>query len=962
MEEMERAYDPQALEKGIYARWEAAGYFEPRGDGAPYSIVLPPPNVTGTLHMGHAFQATLMDALVRHHRMRGECVLWQPGTDHAGIATQMVVERRLAAEGTARSEMKREAFVERVWQWRRESGGHIQRQFRRLGASLAWERELFTLDPGPAAAVAETFVRLYDAGLIYRGQRLVNWDPVLQTALSDLEVANEEENGFLWYIRYPFVEGDGGLTVATTRPETMLGDAAVAVNPDDERFGQFVGRRLRLPITGREIPVIADAHVDPEFGTGCVKVTPAHDFNDYAIGQRHHLPLINVFTKEARIVSNRAADWHAVQKSGNPPQRGAVSGVVDLAADIGIPDRLQGLDRHEARQRIVAELEAAGLLEKTEPHKLKVPRGDRSGATLEPWLTDQWFVDLTREQHSDGRPGGLAAITRPAIAAVREGRIRFVPENWSRTYFQWLENIQDWCISRQLWWGHQIPAWYDAAGNVYVGRDEVHARARAGLRPEVVLTRDADVLDTWFSSALWPLTTLGWPRRTPDLAAFYPTSVLVTGFDIIFFWVARMVMMGLYLSGEIPFREVYVHGLIRDEHGQKMSKSKGNVLDPIDLVDGIGADALVEKRTAGMMQPQLAARVARATRKEFPDGIAAYGTDALRFTFAALASPGRDINFDLGRIGGYRNFCNKLWNATRFVLMNVERAPAAPAAPDVADRWIRSVLARTIAEVRTQLGDYRFDLAAKALYEFAWSEFCDWYLELAKPRLGGDDADAAEAARHTLVTVLEAFLRLLHPVMPFISEALWQRVAPLAGRSGESVMVAPCPRVDEFAPDPESETEIAWLRQFVGALRQIRSELGLDPGRRMPVQVHAAEAATRKRVASHAAAIAFLARSEAPVCISGDAPETAATAVVDGAVAAVPLAGLIDPAVELARLDKAVRGLEADLERIRAKLADASFRTRAPAEVVERERRRLEENEAALDRYRVQRERVARLA
>jgi len=945
MPTMERAYDPQAIEREIYADWEASGYFEPAGDGTPYSIILPPPNVTGTLHMGHAFQATLMDMLARYHRMRGERVLWQPGTDHAGIATQMVVERRLAAEGISRADIGRDAFVERVWEWRGESGGHIQRQFRRLGASLAWRREMFTLDAGPAAAVAETFVRLFDDGLIYRGKRLVNWDPVLQTALSDLEVVAEEENGHLWHIRYPFADGEGGLTVATTRPETMLGDVAVAVNPDDERFGKLVGRRLRLPLTGREIPVIADQHVDPEFGTGCVKVTPAHDFNDWAIGERHDLERINVLAADGRIV--------AEAQSYRPDD-------MTRPAAVPIPDAYAGIDRLEARQRMVADLEREGLLEKTEAHTLKVPRGDRSGAVLEPWLTDQWFVDLTRESRQDGKagPGGRKAITGPAIEAVRGERIRFVPENWSRTYFNWLENIQDWCISRQLWWGHQVPAWYDDAGNIYVGRDEGDARARAGLADDVVLRRDPDVLDTWFSSALWPLTTLGWPADTADLAAFYPTNVLVTGFDIIFFWVARMVMMGLYFAGDVPFREVYVNGLIRDEHGRKMSKSKGNVLDPIDLIDGIDAEALVEKRTAAMMQPRLASQVARATRKEFPDGIPAFGTDALRFTFAAQASLARYINFDLGRIGGYRNFCNKLWNATRFVLMNVERAPAAPERPDAADRWILSAFSRTVEDVGAHVDAYRFDLAAQAVYDFTWSTFCDWYLELVKPRLNAGGAEA-DAARHTLVNVLEALLRLMHPLMPFITEALWQQVAPFAGRPGRSVMVAAWPDAADFPRDPAAEAEIEWLRATIAALRQLRAELGLDPGKRMPVTVHGAGSNTRGRLERHGEAVAFLARTELPVVSDDAIPGAAATAVAGEATLAVAFAGLIDVEAELERLDRTIDKLENERRRVTGKLANEKFRTRAPAEVVERERSRLEDTEAALARYRVQRERIA---
>ena len=941
---MERTYDPRTIETALYAQWEAAGYFEPRGEGAPFTIILPPPNVTGTLHMGHAFQATLMDILIRHARMQGRRALWQPGTDHAGIATQMVVERQLAAAGSSRAGIGREAFVERVWQWRSESGGHIQRQFRRLGASLAWSRELFTLDEGPARAVAETFVRLYDAGLIYRGKRLVNWDPVLQTALSDLEVINEEENGSLWYIRYPFVDAEGGLTVATTRPETLLGDVAVAVNPDDGRFGKLVGRRLQLPLSGREIPIIADAHVDPEFGTGCVKVTPAHDFNDWAIGERHALERINVLAADGRVL----ADAEVYGADGTP------------ADPIALPDAYAGLDRLDARKKMIADLDRKGLLEKTEPHKLKVPRGDRSGAVLEPWLTDQWFVDLTRENRLDGGdgPGGLAAITRPAIAAVKDGRIRFVPGNWDRTYFNWLENIQDWCISRQLWWGHQIPAWYDAEGNVYVGRDESEARARANLGADVELTRDADVLDTWFSSGLWPLTTLGWPEQTDDLATFYPTDVLVTGFDIIFFWVARMVMMGLYFSGDVPFREVYVHGLIRDEHGQKMSKSKGNVLDPIDLIDGIDAETLVDKRTRGMMQPQLAERIARATRKSFPEGIEAHGTDALRFTFAALASPGRDINFDLGRIGGYRNFCNKLWNATRFVLMNVKEAPAAPSELSAVDRWVRSRLGATIAAVDESLENYRMDLAAQAIYDFTWSTFCDWYLELCKPALNAG-GDGANAARHTLITVLETLLRLLHPIAPFITEALWQQVAPLAGREGDTIMLAPWPQAGEYPRDEAAEADAEWLRSAIGGLRQLRSELGLAPGKPIPVGIYGAGKETTDRLARHHDAIAFLARTETLEAHAGDVPEATATAVVGEATFTVPLAGLIDVAAELARLDKLVARLDAECTRLEKKLGNEAFRAKAPEAVVAKEQEKLERARGELAHYREQRRQMA---
>ncbi|MGH8428476.1 MAG: valine--tRNA ligase [Gammaproteobacteria bacterium] len=942
---MERTYDPQTIEGPIYARWEAAGYFEPNGDGPAYCIMLPPPNVTGTLHMGHAFQHTLMDALVRYHRMRGARVLWQAGTDHAGIATQMVVERQLAAKGTDRHALGRAAFIERVERWQRESGGIITQQMRRLGDSVDWTRERFTLEPALSDAVTEEFVRLYERGLIYRGKRLVNWDPVLHTALSDLEVVNEEENGDLWHIRYPLDDGDGYLVVATTRPETMLGDVAIAVHPDDERYRSFIGKQIRLPLTGRLVPIIADAYVEREFGSGCVKITPAHDFNDYAVGVRHGLTKINIFDAGAAVLD--AAECY-------PPDTDASVHTEPL------PAAYRGLDRFEARKRIVADLARLGLLEKTEAHALRVPRGDRSGAVLEPWLTDQWFVDLTREKTPDGRPGGLHTIVQPAIEAVRNGRIRFVPEGWSKTYFNWLGNIQDWCISRQLWWGHRIPAWYDETGKVYVARSETEAHERHGVAPGVKLHQDEDVLDTWFSAASWPFSTLGWPDKTEDLKTFYPTNVLVTGFDIIFFWVARMVMMGLAFTGEVPFREVYITGLIRDEHGQKMSKSKGNVLDPIDLIDGIELDALIAKRTRGMMQPQLAGRVTQATRREFPNGIPAFGTDALRFTFAALASTGRDINFDLGRVEGYRHFCNKLWNATRFVLMHVNEAPGAPVELAPTDRWIRSRLAQTIAEVRGHLDEYRFDLAAQALYDYSWSKFCDWYLELVKPRLGAG-GETADAARNTLIVVLEALLRLLHPLMPFITEALWERVAPLAGRAGASIMLAPWPEAADFDSDPDAEAEIEWVQTMVATLRQLRAELGLDPARRMPVTLHGASLPIRKRLERHAAEIAFLARTEMPNSSDEPVPEAAATAVIAEAVVAVPMAGLVDIVAELARLEQVVVRLERELSQTKGKLANETFRNRAPAEVVAREEQRRKETETALAGYRSQRERLERL-
>src|SRR5262245_51736620 len=770
---MDKAYTPGDIERRIYQRWESSGAFAPSSEGEPYCIMLPPPNVTGTLHMGHAFQHTLMDALTRWHRMRGFSALWQPGTDHAGIATQMVVERQLAAENKHRLDLGREQFLERVWKWKEQSGGTITQQMRRLGDSVDWSRDTFTMDPRLSRAVTEVFVRLHDEGLIYRDKRLVNWDPVLLTAVSDLEVVSEEENGSLWHIRYPIVGGGGHIVVATTRPETMLGDSAVAVNPDDERYQALVGKQLELPLTGRNIPVIADSYVDAAFGSGCVKITPAHDFNDYEVGQRHSLAQINIFTPDAKLNEN-------------------------------VPAAYRGMDRFDARKKIVADLEAAGLIEKIEPHKLKVPRGDRTNAVIEPYLTDQWYVKI-------------APLAEPALKAVEEGRTRFVPENWSKTYYEWMRNIKDWCVSRQLWWGHRIPAWYDEAGKIYVGRDEADVRKKHSLGPDVKLTQDSDVLDTWFSSALWPFSTLGWPDTTPPLQKFYPTSVLITGFDIIFFWVARMMMMGQKFMGDVPFRDVYITGIIRDEHGEKMSKSKGNVLDPLDIVDSIGVEELVAKRTSGLMQPQMKQRIENNTRKQFPQGIASHGTDALRFTMASLAGPSRDINFDLGRVAGYRNFCNKLWNAARFVLMTVEGHGdlAGEAELSVADRWIVSRFSATLTQLDQNLRDYRFDLATSAVYEFTWYEFCDWYLELTKPVLQGENSTEAQkrGTRRTLVTTLEALLRALHPLIPFITEEIWQRVHPVVAplqaaaqfrgmsRPPDMAMLSPFPQASDFASD-----------------------------------------------------------------------------------------------------------------------------------------------------------------
>jgi valyl-tRNA synthetase len=912
---MDKTYAPQDIERRIYERWESQGWFAPRGEGAPYCIMIPPPNVTGTLHMGHAFQHTLMDALTRFHRMRGDDTLWQPGTDHAGIATQMVVERQLNAQGIRRTDLSREAFLERVWQWKEQSGGTITAQMRRLGDSVDWSRDRFTMDPMLSRAVTEVFVRLHEKGLIYRGKRLVNWDPVLLTALSDLEVQAEEEDGHLWHLRYPLLAGSGHLVVATTRPETLLGDTAVAVNPDDPRYHELIGKEVRLPLAGRPIPVIADHYVDPAFGSGCVKITPAHDFNDYEIGLRHHLPQINIFTPSAALNEQ-------------------------------VPERFRGLDRFEARKRVVAELEAAGLLERVEKHRLVVPRGDRSGAVLEPYLTDQWYVKI-------------APLAAPAIAAVEAGRTRFVPENWARTYFEWMRNIRDWCVSRQLWWGHRIPAWYDADNNIYVGRSEAQVRARHQLAASVALRQDEDVLDTWFSSALWPFSTLGWPQPSPALEKFYPGSVLITGFDIIFFWVARMLMMGLEFMGEVPFRDVYITGLILDEHGDKMSKSKGNVIDPLDIVDGIALEALIAKRISGLMQPQRAPAIERATRKQYPQGIAPHGTDALRFTFAALASPSREIRFDMARVAGYRNFCNKLWNAARFVTMAVGDAPP-PAAGEslelsVADRWIRARFGRMLERIEAALRDYRFDYAATALYEFTWYDFCDWYLELTKPILQADTAAAAarRGTRATLAQILEALQRALHPLMPFITEEIWQRAAPLAGIRGESVMLQPYPAAADFVADEAAERETAWIQGVVLAVRQIRGEMNISPARRIAALLRDANAQDEAYLTRHRAWLERLAGLESITVLaaSAAAPQSAA-ALVGNLTILVPMAGLIDAGAEAARLGRLLAKAREDLAKAQAKLANENFVRGAPAAVVTTERERaaeLERTASSLD-------------
>ncbi|MEW6446224.1 MAG: valine--tRNA ligase [Pseudomonadota bacterium] len=945
---MEKTYDPQQIEARWYAEWERANHFAPQENAqAPaYCIMLPPPNVTGSLHMGHAFQDTIMDALTRYHRMKGERTLWQPGTDHAGIATQMVVERRLAAQGQTRHDLGREAFIDKVWEWKAESGGAITRQMRRLGASPDWSRERFTMDEGLSDAVRETFVRLYDDGLIYRGKRLVNWDPVLHTAVSDLEVISEEEQGSLWHFHYPLTDGSGHLTVATTRPETMLGDTAVAVNPNDERYKHLIGKTVTLPLVGREIPIIGDDYVDMAFGTGCVKITPAHDFNDYAIGQRHGLPMINVMTIDARIREHAEV----------------VGGETSLGL---IPDKYRDLDRYEARDVIIHDLKELELLGEIKPHKLMVPRGDRTGAVIEPMLTDQWFVDLTREVQADGRPGGKKAITDPALACVHDGRVKFVPQNWENTYFQWLNNIQDWCISRQIWWGHRIPAWYDGEGNVYVARDELEARSKYKLPADLVLSQDNDVLDTWFSSALWPFSTLGWPEKTPELAAFYPTRVLVTGFDIIFFWVARMVMMGNYFMGDVPFREVYVHGLVRDAQGQKMSKSKGNVLDPIDLIDGIDLESLVQKRTSGLMQPQMAKKIEKDTRKEFADGIPAFGTDALRFTFAALASTGRDIRFDLQRVEGYRNFCNKLWNASRFVLMQCEGQDTGltgEATLTLADRWIISRLQQLEGEVIRHFDAYRFDLAAQELYEFTWNEYCDWYLELTKPALKTGDEQTQRGARRTLVRVLETLLRLMHPIMPFITEEIWQRVAPLAGKQGQTIMLQAFPQPDASRIDQGALADIEWLKTFVLGVRKIRAEMDIAPGKPLPVLVANASTDDRRLLDDNRAFLTSLARIESIEVLEDEAsaPESA-IALVGEMKVMIPLAGLIDKDAELARLAKEIARLENELEKAAVKLGNPAFTDKAPPAVVEQERKRQTDFAAQLAQLQAQHEKIGKL-
>ena len=944
---MDKTYQPHAIETSWYQTWESNNYFAPQGSGEPYTIMIPPPNVTGSLHMGHGFNNAIMDALIRWRRMQGRNTLWQPGTDHAGIATQMVVERQLGAQGVSRHDLGREKFLDKVWEWKEESGGNITRQIRRLGSSVDWSRERFTMDAGLSNAVKEAFVRLHEDGLIYRGKRLVNWDTKLHTAISDLEVENHDEKGHLWHLRYPLADGcktsDGQdyLVVATTRPETVLGDAAVAVHPEDERYKSLIGRHIMLPLVNRLIPIVADDYVDLEFGTGCVKITPAHDFNDYEVGKRHHLPLINIFDRNAAVLA-RAQVFN-------------IDGTPNDKIDASLPDGYAHMDRFDARKAIVAEFDAMGLLVKVDDHALKVPRGDRSGTIIEPWLTDQWYVST--------KP-----LAEKAIAAVENGDIQFVPKQYENMYFSWMRDIQDWCISRQLWWGHRIPAWYDEAGNVYVGRDEMEARTRYNLGNEVELRQDDDVLDTWFSSGLWTFSTLGWPEQTDFLKTFHPTDVLVTGFDIIFFWVARMIMLSTHLTGQIPFKTVYVHGLVRDGQGQKMSKSKGNVLDPLDIVDGIDLETLLQKRTSGLMQPKLAEKIAKQTRAEFPDGIASYGTDALRFTFCSLATTGRDVKFDMGRVEGYRNFCNKLWNAANFVMENVEGQDTGvndePVELSSVDRWIISQLQRTEAEVTRQLNAFRFDLATQALYEFVWDEYCAWYLELVKPVLWDENAsiERQRGTRRTLARVLEVVLRLAHPFMPFITEEIWQRLKAPAGVQGETLMLQPWPVANEARIDAAAEGDIEWVKALMLGVRQIRGEMKISMAKRIDIIVANASVEDQRRLADFEPLLNKLAKLESVrVLAAGEEAPMSATTLVGEMEVLVPMAGLIDKDAELTRLDKEIGRLEGEVKRVGGKLANEGFVAKAPAEVLEKERAKLAEAEQALAKMVEQRQRIATL-
>lgn len=897
-------YDPHSIEAHWYPVWEKAGHFAPTGNGAPFCLMLPPPNVTGNLHMGHAMESALMDCLIRYHRMLGDNTLWQVGTDHAGIATQMVVERQLEQKNQNRHDMGREKFLEEVWAWKDISGGNIVNQFKRMGVSPDWERERFTMDETLSRAVQKVFIDLFDENLIYRGKRLVNWDTKLKTAVSDLEVEHQEVDSSLWHIRYPLVDKpDEYIVVATTRPETLLGDVAVAVNPEDERYKHLIGHMLSLPLTERTIPILADDYVEADFGTGCVKITPAHDFNDYEMGQRHGLQMITVIDFDGNM-------------------------------NIHAPKAYQGMDRFEARKKIVADLEAQGLLEKIEPYKTKRPMGDRSNTVLEPLLTDQWYVKV-------------APLAEVAIDAVEKGEIEFVPKQWENTYFAWMRDIKDWCISRQLWWGHRVPAWYDEQDNVYVAENEEAVREKYKLDASVKLRQDDDVLDTWFSSALWPFSTLGWPEKTEDFETFYPTQVLITGFDIIFFWVARMIMMGYKFTGKPPFKQVYIHGLICDQDGQKMSKSKGNVIDPIDLIEGIDLESLVKKRTSGLMQPQMAARIEKDTRKNYPDGIPSFGTDALRFTFCSLPSTNRHIQFDLNRVMSNRNFCNKLWNASRYVFMNMEGKPM-PNVEDcefsLPDFYIRSKLQTAIQDTRKALESFRFDFATQTLYDFVWHEFCDWYLELSKPLLQDDNPRVQNGARYTLIHVLDNILRLLHPMIPFITEELWQKVGEWVEADKPSIMLMPYPQADDAWVKPDAEADMQWLQQFIVSVRNIRGEMNISPKKALSVLIKHGKDVDKHRYDLHKALLGKLANLESVEFIADDATlPMCASAVLGDLELFVPLEGLIDKAAEIARLNKQLVKLQKEHQMLSGKLSNKKYVDNAPAELVQRDQARLEE-------------------
>jgi valyl-tRNA synthetase len=912
-------YHPQDIEQSWYETWEANDYFAPRGDGKPFAIMIPPPNVTGTLHMGHAFQHSLVDSLIRYHRMKGDQTLWQMGTDHAGIATQLLVTEQLAAQGVRPLDLGREKFLEKVWEWKAESGGKISQQLRRLGASLNWKTERFTLDEGLSKAVLEVFVRLYQDGLVYRGKRLVNWDPVLKTSISDLEVESTEEKGHIWHLRYPLTGQPGEyLVIATTRPETLLGDSAVAVHPEDERYKHLVGKEIALPLTDRNIPIITDFYVDPEFGTGCVKITPAHDFNDYEVGKRHNLPVINILNDDATL-------------------------------NDAVPARFRGLDRYAARSQVVAELEALGLVERIEDHMMAVPRGERSGVVIEPYMSDQWYVKIQ-------------PLADPAIKVVEDGDIEFVPKNLENTYYAWMHNIQDWCVSRQQWWGHRIPAWYDADGKVYVGRSEAEVRADHNLSDTVSLAQDDDVLDTWFSSALWTFSTLGWPEDTPELRTFHSTDLMVTGHDIITFWVSRMIMMSLKFTGQVPFHKVYVHGLVTDADGQKMSKSKGNGLDPLDIVDGISIDDLIKKRTANLLQPKMAERIAKATRKEFPEGIKAYGTDPLRFTFYSIASTARTVRFDMNRVEGYRNFCNKLWNAANFVFMNTEgHAIDGPMTLNVIDRWIISAFQQTAAAVNLAMATYRFDLAAKAIYEFVWDELCDWYLELSKPMLLSTDVsiEAQRGARHTLLSVLEQTLRLAHPFIPFMTEEIWQQIPRSIRGQGETIMLQAFPEANATAVDLTAEGDIQWIKAIVTGTRNIRGEMDISFARPIPVLFANGSDADKARLEAHRPLLTFLIKPERLEWLAAtDEVPVSATQLVGDMQLLVPMNGLIDKDAEITRLDKEIDKKRAEIGRAEGKINNPSFVDKAPAEVVQKEKDKVQDLGFAIAQLQEQKARV----